>query len=126
LTATDSSEGPRIELRAGPASALTRDEAIVVKLPALPWDLHREAIVILDDAGQPRAYLNRCKHLPVPLDGGTRAFFDLTKRYLLCGTHGALYERGTGFCVVGPCRGKSLVPIDLRVDAGEIVLVLAE
>lgn len=117
---------PPIEVRAGPASALDRDRALVVPLPALPWDMHREAIVVLDDAGVARAYLNRCKHLPVPLDGGSRDFFDSTRRYLLCGTHGALYERGSGYCITGPCRGKVLTAIDLRIDAGELVLVLAE
>lgn len=117
---------PRIEVRAGPVTALEMDRALLVKLPPLPWDLHREAIVVLDESHRPKAYLNRCKHLPVPLDGGTRDFFDSTKRYLLCGTHGALYERGSGYCIVGPCRGKELTPIDLRIDGGEIVLVLAE
>jgi nitrite reductase/ring-hydroxylating ferredoxin subunit len=117
---------PVIEVRAGPVTALAADRALVVKLPPLPWDLHREAIVILDEHARPRAYLNRCKHLPIPLDGGTREFFDSSKRYLFCGTHGAMYERGSGFCIAGPCRGKVLTAIELRIDAGEIVLVLAE
>ncbi len=115
----------RLEVRAGPVSALDGTRARVVPLPALPWDLHREAILVLDESGRPRAYLNRCKHLPVPLDGGTREFFDSTGRYLLCGTHGALYERGSGFCVSGPCRGKVLTAIELRVEGGEVVLSLA-
>jgi nitrite reductase/ring-hydroxylating ferredoxin subunit len=114
-------------VRAGVLSELTRNVARVVPLPPVPWDLHREAIVILDERDRPRAYLNRCKHLPVPLDGASREFFDSTHRYLICGTHGALYERSTGFCVAGPCRGKALTAIDLRVeDDGSLALVLSE
>lgn len=115
-----------IEVPAGSIATLAAERARVVKLPVLPWDLHREAIVVLDGENRPRAYLNRCKHLPVPLDGGSRDFFDSTGVYLICGTHGALYERGTGFCIAGPCRGKALTPIDLRVEGEGLVLLLPE
>lgn len=116
-----------IEVGAGSVADLDETTARVVPLPPLPWDLHREAIVILDERRRPRAYLNRCKHLPVPLDGASRDFFDATKRYLICGTHGALYERATGFCVSGPCRGKTLTAIEIRLDAdGSIALLLTE
>ncbi len=124
---TPSVKPKAIEVSAGLASELSRSAARVVRLPPLPWDLHREAIVVLDDSDRPRAYLNRCKHLPVPLDGASREFFDATRRYLICGTHGALYEKATGFCVSGPCRGKVLTAIDVRVDAdGAVALLLAE
>ncbi|MFO0680979.1 MAG: Rieske 2Fe-2S domain-containing protein [Sandaracinus sp.] len=115
-----------LDVPAGTASSLTPSEARVVKLPVLSWDRHAEAIVVLDESGTPRAYLNRCRHLPVPLDGGTRAFFDTTGKYLLCGTHGALYERGTGFCIEGPCRGTALRPIPLRITEDQLTLVVPE
>ena len=115
-----------IEIPIGRASELVRDGARVVPLPPLPWDMHREAVVVIDDEGRAHAYLNRCKHLPVPLDGGTRDFFDSTRRYLLCGTHGALYERNSGFCIAGPCRGKELTRLDLIERDGELRIVIAE
>jgi nitrite reductase/ring-hydroxylating ferredoxin subunit len=117
---------PRIEIRAGRASELRRGQTWLVALPPLPWDMHREAIVLRDDGDRVRAYLNRCKHLPVPLDGGTRELFDSTKRFLLCGTHGALYELATGFCISGPCRGKELTPIAIEERDGDLLLVVAE
>jgi nitrite reductase/ring-hydroxylating ferredoxin subunit len=116
---------PRIEVHAGLVSELSRGHGRVVRLPPVPWDLHREAVVILDANDQPRAYLNRCKHLPIPLALGGGSFFDSTRRYLMCATHGALYETTSGFCISGPCRGQVLTPIELRVDAdGSMALLL--
>ncbi|MDQ3034708.1 MAG: Rieske 2Fe-2S domain-containing protein [Myxococcota bacterium] len=81
----------------------------------------REALVLLDDAGVVRAYLNRCRHLPIPLDGGSRRFLDDEHRHLMCGTHGALFRREDGYCFVGPCRGDSLRALAVEIDAsGEI------
>ncbi len=58
--------------------------------------------------GQARAYLNRCAHVPVELDWQPGKFFDDTGVYLICATHGAMYEADTGSCIAGPCRGQSL------------------
>jgi nitrite reductase/ring-hydroxylating ferredoxin subunit len=32
-------------------------------------------------------------------------FFDMTGQWLICATHGALYQPDTGACRGGPCRG---------------------
>ncbi|MDH5633771.1 MAG: Rieske 2Fe-2S domain-containing protein [Gammaproteobacteria bacterium] len=69
------------------------------------------------------AYLNQCAHTPVELDWEHGQFFDKNKRYLICATHGALYEPATGACVDGPCRKKGLVAleVDEREDGVFIV-----
>jgi len=54
------------------------------------------------------AYLNRCAHVPVELDWLPGRFFDDRGVYLVCATHGALYEPATGACVDGPCRNQHL------------------
>ena len=58
------------------------------------------------------AYLNRCTHVPIEMDYQADRFFDMTGRWLICATHGALYSPSTGDCWGGPCRGK-LVKIKL-------------
>lgn len=92
----------------------------------LPPDVHgrpREALVVRGTDGELRCYLNRCQHLPVPLDGGSRDFFDASGEHLLCGTHGALYRVDDGYCFEGPCEGASLEPLAFRVrDDGSIVV----
>jgi nitrite reductase/ring-hydroxylating ferredoxin subunit len=70
--------------------------------------------------GQVRAYLNRCAHVPVTLDWQAGEFFDSDSRYLICATHGALYEPATGLCVLGPCRGRRLVPLEVVERDGQV------
>ena len=62
-------------------------------------------------AQQPRAYLNRCAHVPMELDWNEGEFFESGREYLMCATHGALYEPTTGRCAGGPCRGGKLYPL---------------
>jgi len=62
--------------------------------------------------GQPHAYLNRCRHIPMEMDFQPDRFFDDSGQWLLCGTHGAIYQPDSGACMGGPCRG-GLVKIGL-------------
>ena len=72
--------------------------------------------------GTVRAYVNRCPHAGSELDWEPGEFFDETGLYLICSTHGALFEPGTGLCVAGPCRGAALEPLPIREGNGEVVL----
>lgn len=73
--------------------------------------------------GKIHGYLNRCAHVPVTLDWQEGDFFDLTRQYLLCGTHGAHYEPDTGLCVLGPCNGKYLQKVNVVERDGNIYIV---
>jgi nitrite reductase/ring-hydroxylating ferredoxin subunit len=77
------------------------------------------AFVIRHD-GRVFAYLNRCAHIPVELDWMPGQFFDAEGLYLVCATHGAVYEPHTGRCVGGPCRGASLAKIVVREYGGAV------
>ena len=57
-------------------------------------------------AGVTRAYLNRCAHVAMELDWQPGEFFDFDAEYLVCSTHGALYEPATGDCAGGACAGR--------------------
>ncbi|GKT13786.1 Rieske 2Fe-2S domain-containing protein [Acidovorax sp. SUPP2522] len=67
----------------------------------------------------PRAYLNRCTHVPMEMDYQPDRFFDDTGQWLLCATHGAAYRPDTGACAGGPCRG-GLVKIQLSEGQGVV------
>ena len=64
--------------------------------------------------GKPYGYLNRCAHVAMELDWSEGQFFESSGLYLMCATHGAIYEPETGKCVGGPCRGARLRPCRSR------------
>ncbi len=59
------------------------------------------------------AYVNRCPHQGTELDWVPGQVFDHQQRFLICATHGALFEPSSGRCVAGPCKGTRLTPIPL-------------
>lgn len=77
---------------------------------------------LINDRGSFHAYVNRCRHMPTPLDFVRDDFLSDDGRFLRCYTHGALYEFGTGMCVDGPCKGESLYRLPVRVDRGEVLV----
>jgi nitrite reductase/ring-hydroxylating ferredoxin subunit len=69
--------------------------------------------------GRAHAYLNRCAHVPVEMDYQPNRFFDSSGQWLMCATHGAMYQPETGDCVGGPCRG-GLIKIGLTERDGVV------
>lgn len=72
--------------------------------------------------GRVHAYLNRCGHIPVEMDWQPGEFFDITRLYLLCATHGALYDPAHGTCLGGRCQGRGLVAVPVAEENGQIYL----
>lgn len=86
---------------------------------AMPFDLmyggQTSRAFAIRFQGQAYAYLNRCSHVAMEMDWQPNRFFDDTGRWLLCSTHGAVYEPSTGACRSGPCRGGLVaVPVTER------------
>ncbi|NMM10133.1 MAG: Rieske 2Fe-2S domain-containing protein [Polaromonas sp.] len=67
--------------------------------------------------GLPHAYLNRCTHVAMELDWQPNRVFDDSGQWLLCASHGAVYQPETGQCAGGPCHG-GLVKIMLSESCG--------
>ncbi|MBT3917889.1 MAG: Rieske (2Fe-2S) protein [Nitrosomonadales bacterium] len=73
--------------------------------------------------GKFKAYINQCRHLDVCLDWQPNNFFDEEKKFIICSTHGALYSPNTGECISGPCKGKSLIELDV-LERNEDIMIL--
>ncbi|HYC37669.1 MAG TPA: Rieske 2Fe-2S domain-containing protein [Usitatibacter sp.] len=73
--------------------------------------------------GHALAYVNRCPHVGTELDWNPGEFFDETGVFLICSTHGALFEPNNGYCVAGPCRGASLQPLEIGERDGQVYLL---
>lgn len=72
--------------------------------------------------GKVHGFVNRCPHAGTELDWQPGEFFEEAKLYLVCSTHGALFEPATGYCVAGPCRGASLARLPMRERDGQVIL----
>lgn len=73
--------------------------------------------------GRVYAFVNRCAHVSLELDFMPGHFFDSSGDYLICATHGALYEPDSGRCAAGPCNGRGLEPLRVVERDGRVELV---
>lgn len=72
--------------------------------------------------GRVYAYVNQCQHLPVELDWNHGQFFDKDGVFLICATHGALYQPDHGRCVAGPCQGAALTALSVLERDNQIYI----
>ena len=72
---------------------------------------------VVDAPGGVHAYVNRCAHLSYPLNYLPDEFLTYDRRFIECSMHGAQFEKDTGLCIAGPCLGRSLARLPVRVDA---------
>lgn len=82
------------------------------------------SVVVARRAGRLFAFLNDCPHAFTPLDWDSGGLLSLDGHYLQCGTHGALFRFEDGLCVLGPCKGRSLRKVALRMDGDRVLLTL--
>jgi len=68
------------------------------------------------------AYQNFCAHVGHPLNWMPDGFLSKDGSRIMCASHGALYEIDSGLCIAGPCVGKMLHPVEVRVENGEIIV----
>ena len=68
------------------------------------------------------AYRNRCPHAGHPLNLRPNSFLSPDGALILCSSHGALFEKSTGYCVAGPCAGGSLRSIPVTLTGGFVML----
>ncbi len=69
------------------------------------------------------AFVNICPHAGTPLNMDDGVFLEKTGTYLMCHTHGALFQLEDGLCVAGPCNGASLQVVEINVENGNIKVV---
>jgi nitrite reductase/ring-hydroxylating ferredoxin subunit len=82
-----------------------------------PWP-----ILITRKGNNIYGFENACPHQGTRLDTFPGEFLDDEGNFLKCGKHGAQFDLDTGKCFLGPCQGKSLTPITLVIDDGDVCL----
>lgn len=92
------------------------------KFPLL-WRGRRVEAFVVNFGGRFYAYVNLCIHAGTPLDWWPNEFFTEDGRFLICATHGALYEPETGACAGGPCAGGGLYRLPVQVDGDRVRVI---
>lgn len=77
---------------------------------------------VVRQGGAMHGYVNRCPHAGHPLDLVPGRFLTADGLLILCSSHGALFEKSTGLCVAGPCAGRALARVALKIDSGLVML----
>ena len=80
-----------------------------------------ESLILVRDGARACAFLNVCPHAGHRLDWSPGQFL-IDQGRLVCAAHGACFERMTGVCTAGPCRGSSLRPVAVKAIDGWVVL----
>lgn len=91
---------------------------------ARAFDTDKGEIFITQRDGMFYAYLNYCPHLGTSLEFMENQFLDMDREYIICSTHGALFQVENGQCIFGPCQGDHLSQVEISVHSdGGIYLV---
>jgi nitrite reductase/ring-hydroxylating ferredoxin subunit len=85
--------------------------------------IEREAVFVIRWKGALLGYRNACPHISIPIDWPENRFFDIDGEFLMCGGHGAVFRPEDGYCFEGPCTGRSLARIAIKVEDSEIYWV---
>jgi nitrite reductase/ring-hydroxylating ferredoxin subunit len=80
-----------------------------------------ESLILVREGGRVAAFLNVCPHAGRRLDWAPGRFL-IDQGRLVCAAHGATFERMSGECVAGPCRGQSLREVAVEVRDGQVWL----
>lgn len=75
----------------------------------------RLEIFVVREGDRIYGYVNSCPHVGTPLEFQPDRFMNADGSYILCHTHGALFEIETGYCSAGPCAGQNLARVEVAI-----------
>ncbi len=110
-------------IRVPGARRLRHGETRVFDVPSKYGGLQGFVICYGDDFF---AYLNQCRHWPIPLDAGDEDFFHPAIDRIRCKTHGAVYHPATGLCEAGPCAFSRLDAYSLQPDGDDVLVTVPD
>lgn len=110
-----------------PRKLIGASDGLVERGPAIRFEVDEDGLAapafVVRYQGRAYAYVNRCAHVSLELDFMPGHFFDSSGDYLICATHGALYDPDSGRCAGGPCNGEGLEALRVVEYDGRIELV---
>lgn len=79
-------------------------------------------VVLVSHQGKIFAYLNLCPHAFAKLDAFGESIIGFDQYHIICTVHGALFRPSDGYCVNGPCKGRSLSKVSVIESEGKVWL----
>ncbi|MEY4760682.1 MAG: hypothetical protein RLZZ200_538 [Pseudomonadota bacterium] len=67
-----------------------------------------------------RGFVNHCPHAGHRLNFHPDRFLTPDGQLIICLSHGAVFDKRSGACVMGPCVGESLKPLPVLVEDGVV------
>lgn len=104
--------------------ALTEMAANPAKGFAIKTGAGDQHIFIVQHNDRLYGYSNRCPYTGINLDRMPDQFLDDTGKLIVCATHGAQFCIEDGYCIQGPCSGKSLTPVAISINDSHVFLLL--
>lgn len=87
-----------------------------------PLDEGRDTMFIVRRGDALHAWRNHCPHYDdrARMAWKKDEFLDPSGRKIMCFAHSAVFEIDTGECVLGPCLGQRLTPVQVEVRDGAV------
>lgn len=93
-----------------------------------PTHTGRDTVFVVRQGEALFAWWDRCPHEGLtPLPYKRHVYLNKSGSRIVCFAHGAQFDIRSGLCVIGPCKGQSLTPLAMQVDAqGQVQTTLEE
>ena len=90
-----------------------------------PFGSGSDTLFVVRCGAEVRAYRDACPHFgDTPMAWRKDAYLNGDGTRIMCSAHGAQFDIATGECLLGPCLGQHLAPVDIDVTSdGDIVLI---
>jgi len=69
------------------------------------------------------AYVNSCPHTNINLEWESDQFLDNNDELIQCSLHSAKFNIEDGLCIFGPCLGKKLKSLKIRIEEDQLQLI---
>ena len=90
-----------------------------------PFGAGRDTLFVVRRGTQVCAYRDACPHFgDTPMAWRKDAYLNGDGTRIVCSAHGAQFDIASGECLLGPCLGQRLTPVDIDITSdGDIVLI---
>ncbi|RJF95788.1 Rieske (2Fe-2S) protein [Noviherbaspirillum saxi] len=90
-----------------------------------PAGVGRDTLFIVRQGQGLHGWYDRCPHEgDTPLPWRRHGYLNKKRTRIVCFAHGAQFEIASGMCILGPCLGERLDPVQLVIHPdGEVVMM---